>query len=138
MTNENRQKLIEQGRQDLVDAYDLLNSGYAGIDRNGGIVDRRINHEAVPIKENKMFNTPPPIELTDIEKREMFYKKASENLADQVSKYQKAISRIMQHIDFDHWPLIEVRDDGNIEKWMPVSDEFRDDLMYLKKLHEPE
>ena len=46
---------------------------------------------------------------------------------------EKAISRLFEHIDTNHWPLIEVRDSNNVEVWMPVSDEFRDDIMWAKK-----
>ncbi len=60
MTEESRNKLIAQGRQDLVDTYDLLQTGYAGINRSGTIVDRRLFPEAIEIKHNSMFDTPPP------------------------------------------------------------------------------
>lgn len=60
MTEENRNKLITLGRQDLVDTYDLLQTGYAGVNQQGNIVDRRIFPEAIEIKHNSMFDTPPP------------------------------------------------------------------------------
>ena len=60
MTEENRHKLIGVGRQDLVDTYDLLQTGYAGVNQYGTIVDRRIFPEAIEIKHNSMFDTPPP------------------------------------------------------------------------------
>ena len=63
MTEESRQKLIAVGRQDLVDAYDLLQTGYAGINQHVTIVDRRLFPEAVEIKHNSMFDTPPPKKL---------------------------------------------------------------------------
>lgn len=60
MTEEKRNKLIADGRQDLVDSYDLLQSGYAGINQNGTIVDRRLFPEAKEIPHNSMFGTPHP------------------------------------------------------------------------------
>lgn len=60
MDEANRAKLIANGRRDLVDAYDLLQSGYAGINQNGTIVDRRIVTTAVEIPYNPMFDTPAP------------------------------------------------------------------------------
>lgn len=62
MTTEQRQKLIDSGRKDLVDAFDLLQSGYAGVNSKGTIVDRRIEKDAMKIPENPMFNTPKPKE----------------------------------------------------------------------------
>lgn len=55
-----KQKLIDAGRKDLVETYEINQSGYAGIDRNGSIVDRRKFPNAVPIQENKLFNIPKP------------------------------------------------------------------------------
>jgi hypothetical protein len=60
MTEESRAKLIAAGRQDLVDSYELLQSGYAGINQNGTIVDRRLFPEAIEIPFNPIFDTPPP------------------------------------------------------------------------------
>ena len=59
-----KQKLIDMGRKDLVDTHEILSSGYAGINKKGMIVDRRVDKEAVPIPYSSMFpNTPPPKEL---------------------------------------------------------------------------
>lgn len=61
MTEETKQKLRDAGRQDLIDTDELLESGYAGVNKQGRIVDRRIDKEAVPMQYNSMFpNTPPP------------------------------------------------------------------------------
>ena len=43
-----------------LDAIELLGSGYAGVDRNGRIVDRRSDKEAVPIKKLQSIGTPEP------------------------------------------------------------------------------
>lgn len=63
MSNETKEKLIAAGQQDLVDTHDLIQSGFAGVDKTGKIVDRRVDKKAVPIQENSMFNTPKPKEL---------------------------------------------------------------------------
>ncbi len=39
---------------------ELNESGFAGIDRNGNIVDRRIHPEAIPVQENPLFNVAKP------------------------------------------------------------------------------
>lgn len=63
MTEEMKQKLIDAGRKDLVDVYEINQSGYAGIDRNGSIVDRRLYPKAVPVQKNEMLNIPEPKKL---------------------------------------------------------------------------
>jgi len=60
MTQEQRNKLIAEGREDLVRTYDILKSGYAGVNQNGTIVDRRYTAYAIPIPANELFDTPPP------------------------------------------------------------------------------
>ena len=60
MNESTKQKLKENGREDLIETHELLESGYAGIDKQGQIVDRRKFPEATPIQENQMFNTPKP------------------------------------------------------------------------------
>jgi len=60
MTTEQRKKLIEEGKDDLVRSYDLLKTGYAGINQKGNIVDRRYVRNAIPIPQNEMFDTPAP------------------------------------------------------------------------------
>jgi hypothetical protein len=41
MTEETKQKLREAGREDLIKVHEINQSGYAGINPNGNIVDRR-------------------------------------------------------------------------------------------------
>jgi hypothetical protein len=60
MTDETKQKLKDAGRQDLIDTYELMQSGYAGVNKQGTIVDRRPFPDATPIQQNSMFNTPAP------------------------------------------------------------------------------
>ena len=64
MTEEIKKKLKGSGREDLVEIYELNQSGYAGINPNGNIVDRREFPKAIPIPENKMFGIPSPKSLT--------------------------------------------------------------------------
>lgn len=64
MTEETKQKLIKQGRQDLVDAAEVIQTGYAGILSNGNIVDRRKIPYANTIPANPMFGIPEPKKLT--------------------------------------------------------------------------
>jgi len=40
---------------------EILISGYAGTIANGNIVDRREFPEAIPIRENTIFNIPKPL-----------------------------------------------------------------------------
>ena len=47
----------------LFKVQDLIDSGYAGINRKGTIVDRREDKDAVPIQKNSLFGTPPPKEV---------------------------------------------------------------------------
>lgn len=58
MTIETREKLKAAGREDLIKAYDITQSGYAGILGTGMIVDRREHPDAIPIPENKMLGVP--------------------------------------------------------------------------------
>jgi len=37
-----------------------IDSGFAGVSRSGGIVDRRIDPTAIPIQKNSMMGTPEP------------------------------------------------------------------------------
>lgn len=60
MTEETKNKLRAAGREDLIKGFEIMVSGYAGVLPNGEIVDRREYPNAVPIQENKLFNTPPP------------------------------------------------------------------------------
>jgi len=75
-------------------------------------------------------------DMEDLVKQLEFYKKASENLQKQVDDYQKAFSRVFRHIDMSKWPSVEVFLPGQkLRKNCAVSDEFRDDLVWLWKIH---
>lgn len=53
---------LEKIHQGLIIINKILISGYAGRMSNGNIVDRREFPEAIPIRENIIFNIPKPIE----------------------------------------------------------------------------
>lgn len=63
MSEEDKKKLIEMGRKDLVDILEINKSGYAGVLPNGNIVDRRKRPEAVPVQENSLLGIPKSKEL---------------------------------------------------------------------------
>ena len=63
MSPETKQKLIDAGRKDLVEVHEINQSGYAGINPNGKIVDRRKFPKAIPVQKNKMLNIPEPKKL---------------------------------------------------------------------------
>ena len=60
MDEATKKKLIDAGRKDLVDAIELNASGYAGVNRNGTLVDRRLFPDAIPVQENPLFGVPKP------------------------------------------------------------------------------
>jgi hypothetical protein len=60
MTEEEKKRLAH-----LESIVELTKSGYAGIDKNGTIVDRRIVKDAIPIQENRLFGTPKPKKITE-------------------------------------------------------------------------
>lgn len=66
MTEETKQKLRAAGRQDLIDVHELNQSGYAGVNRQGMIVDRRTNPDAVPVQKNDLFGIPEPKKVTKL------------------------------------------------------------------------
>lgn len=47
----------------LEEKVELMGSGYAGLDRQGNIVDRRENKTAVPVQKNKLMGIPKPKEV---------------------------------------------------------------------------
>ena len=53
---------LEKMHQKRLIINKILTSGYAGTISNGNIVDRREFPEAIPIRENVIFNIPKPIE----------------------------------------------------------------------------
>ncbi len=63
MTQEEKDDLIKKGRKDLVDTFEINESGYAGILSNGNIVDRRVHPEAIPIPKNELFGISEPKKL---------------------------------------------------------------------------
>lgn len=63
MTDETKQKLIDAGRSDLVEVYEINQSGYAGILPNGNIVDRRKFPNAIPVQENPLFGVTKQKEI---------------------------------------------------------------------------
>lgn len=63
MSEETRKLLLDKGRNDLVETYDIIQSGYAGVKSTGEIVDRRIDNEAAPMRENSLLGIPPAKKL---------------------------------------------------------------------------
>lgn len=63
MNEDIKQIMVEHSREDLIEIHELNQSGYAGINPNGNIVDRREFPKATPIPENKMFGIPKPKDL---------------------------------------------------------------------------
>ncbi len=45
----------------LLEKVALIQSGFGGVDRNGKVVDRRVNTDAVQFAENSLMNTPKPL-----------------------------------------------------------------------------
>lgn len=64
MTEQTKQKLRDAGRQDLIDIFEINQSGYAGINRKGHIVDRRMDPDAIPVQKNTLLGIPEAKELT--------------------------------------------------------------------------
>jgi hypothetical protein len=58
-TNEEKQARLKL----LQESIELTKSGYAGIDKNGNKVDRRLFPDAVPLQYNPSLNIPHPKEL---------------------------------------------------------------------------
>ncbi len=58
MTEEMKEKLRAAGREDLIKIHDINQSGYAGVNRDGQIVDRREFPDAVPVMKNSLLNIP--------------------------------------------------------------------------------
>lgn len=47
----------------LSELQEIVASGFAGIDKNGRIVDRREQPAAIPIPKNTLLNVPEPKQL---------------------------------------------------------------------------
>lgn len=60
MEKETKLKLIEAGREDLIEAHNVTLSGLAGVLSNGNIVNRVEHPEAVVMPENPSMNIPKP------------------------------------------------------------------------------
>jgi len=58
LDDKTKQILREKSREDLIKIDEINDSGYAGINPNGGIVDRREFPNAIPIQENKLLGIP--------------------------------------------------------------------------------
>ncbi len=63
MTEEVRTKLKNSGRHDLIETFEIIQSGFAGTMPNGNIVERRKFPEAVPVQENQLLNAPKPLDI---------------------------------------------------------------------------
>lgn len=63
LTKESFLKLQEDKRLDLILIAYINESGYAGVDKQGHIVDRRFFPDAVPVQENSLMGIPAPKEL---------------------------------------------------------------------------
>ena len=51
---------LDPKMQALLDSLELTKTGYAGIDKNGMKVDRRIYPDAIPLQKNTLLNIPEP------------------------------------------------------------------------------
>jgi hypothetical protein len=60
LSEETKKILKEKGREDMIKVMEINDSGYAGCDRNGNIVDRREHPEAVPVQKNRLLGIPEP------------------------------------------------------------------------------
>lgn len=64
MDQETKQKLRQAGREDLILTHYVLMSGYAGINKQGTILDRRDHEGLIPIPKSSN-GTPEPKSLED-------------------------------------------------------------------------
>jgi hypothetical protein len=60
MSEETKRVLSATSRGDLLRIWKLNQSGYAGINRDGRIVDRREHPDAIPIQANESLGIPAP------------------------------------------------------------------------------
>lgn len=58
MTEDEKQKALKMKM--LLDGIELIKSGYAGVDKNGTIKDRRTTQGLIACRENPSLNTPHP------------------------------------------------------------------------------
>ena len=64
LTKDTFEKLKEAKRYDLILIAYINESGYAGCNKQGHIVDRRFYPDAVPVQKNSMLGIPEPKELS--------------------------------------------------------------------------
>lgn len=69
VADETKQKIVAGWREaargvalvhDMDRIKEFTNAGWAGVLGNGGIVDRRVHPEAIPIQANKLLGVPEP------------------------------------------------------------------------------
>lgn len=131
MREKTKEKLIASGREDLIAVYELITSGRAGVNKDGKIVDRQIETNAVPIKENKLFNTPKPVKIIAGQKRRQ--PSLFKRLCAYTDKYE---------IIFQLWGMdknsIDISKDSvtlyNIYDRKTPEDAMRDALKYLDRI----
>ena len=56
MTDQEKEAKVKS----LMEGIDLIKSGYAGVDRNGTIKDRRTTQGLIACRENSLLATPKP------------------------------------------------------------------------------
>jgi hypothetical protein len=60
LTEEVKTRLKAAGREDLIKAMEINDSGFAGVTKTGQIVDRREYPDATPVPENELLGIPKP------------------------------------------------------------------------------
>lgn len=119
MNEDTKKKLREAGRKDLIETHDIVQSGYAGIlPENGMIVDRRKHPNAIPIPENKLFNTPKPEDLTQVRRL------SKEEKQDLKNDAMFCLTKLLPPEDYGEnedcetiqYALTELADDGMTEE----------------------
>lgn len=63
MSGDTKQRLIDAGREDMIEIFEANIAGYAGILPSGQLVDRRKTPEAYPIVGNQHLNIAPAKQL---------------------------------------------------------------------------
>jgi hypothetical protein len=104
MTEETKQKLREAGREDLIKVHEINQSGYAGINPNGNIVDRREFPNAAPVQENRMLNIPKPKKL------ETFIEKHMARIKQKTVESKAKLAEIHAANFYDNWCEYTERD----------------------------
>lgn len=60
MTDEQKKRLVDEGREDLIRITEANEAGYAGCMPNGNLVDRREHPEGYEVPANRLFEIAPP------------------------------------------------------------------------------